>query len=69
MKTVELKTTNKLHVEINPSAVSEIIEVEEAQPGFLFFPGKEAVYEVHMMDQEVYRVTQQEHDKLKNFLG
>ncbi len=69
MKTVELKTTNNVHVEINPSAVSEIIEVEEAEPGFLFFLGKEAVYEIHMMDKEVYRVNQQEHDKLKNSSG
>ncbi|MFB2769450.1 hypothetical protein ACE1AT_09200 [Pelatocladus sp. BLCC-F211] len=66
MKPVELKTTEGIHVEINPNAVSEIVEIEEEQPGFLFFPGKEAVYEIHMMDKEVYRVTQEEHDKLKN---
>ena len=66
MKSVEVKTTHGVHVEINPDAVSEIVEVEEEQPGFLFFPGKEAEYEIHMMDREVYRVTQEEHDKLKN---
>jgi hypothetical protein len=66
MKSVELKTTDGVHVEINPDAVCEMIEVEEKQPGFLFFPGKEAEYEIHMMDKEVYRVTQEEHDKLKN---
>jgi hypothetical protein len=31
--------------------------VEEEQPGFLFFPGKEAEYEIRMMDKEVYRFT------------
>lgn len=68
MKPVDLKTTDGGHVEINPNAVSEIVEVEGKQPGFLFFPGKEAEYEIHMMDKEVYRVTQEEHDKLKNYL-
>ena len=66
MKPVELKTTDGVHVEVNPDAVSEIVEVEKEDPGFLFLFGKEAVYEVHMMDKEVYRVTQEEHDKLKN---
>ncbi|MDM9581551.1 MULTISPECIES: hypothetical protein [unclassified Nostoc] len=66
MEPVEVKTTEGVHVEINPNAISEIVEVEEEQPGFLFFPGKEAEYEIHMMDKEVYRVTQEEHNKLRN---
>jgi hypothetical protein len=68
MKPVELKTTDGNYIEINPNAVSEIVEVEKELPGFLFFPGQEAVYEIHMMDQAVYRVTHKEHDKLKNFM-
>ncbi|MGH1393057.1 MAG: hypothetical protein ACRAVC_03355, partial [Trichormus sp.] len=63
MKPVDLTTTDGVNVEINPNAISEIVEVEKEEPGFLFFPGKEAVYEIHMMDQEVYRVTQEEHEK------
>ncbi|MUG93599.1 hypothetical protein F7734_14675 [Scytonema sp. UIC 10036] len=66
MKPIELKTIEGTHVEINPNAVSEIVEVQEKQPGFLFLFGKEAEYEIHMIDKEVYRVTQGEHDKLKN---
>ncbi|MBW4616723.1 MAG: hypothetical protein KME21_26445 [Desmonostoc vinosum HA7617-LM4] len=65
MKPVELKTTEGVHVEINPDAVSEIVEVVEEQPGFLFFPGREGEYEIHMIDKEVYRVTQDEHEKFK----
>ncbi|AUT02165.1 hypothetical protein CLI64_18230 [Nostoc sp. CENA543] len=65
MKPIEVKTTEGVHVEINPNAISEIVEVEEEQPGFLIFPGKEAVYEIHMVDREVYRVTQEEHEKFK----
>ncbi|BAY28930.1 hypothetical protein NIES37_32940 [Tolypothrix tenuis PCC 7101] len=66
MKPVDLTTTDGIHVEINPNAISEIVEVEEKEPGFLFFPGKDAVYEIHMVDREVYRVTQDEHDKLNH---
>ncbi len=66
MKPIKLKTTDGSHLEVNPDAISEIVEVEKKQDGFLFTPGKEAVYEVHMMDKEVYRVSQKEHDKLKN---
>ncbi|MUG93572.1 hypothetical protein F7734_14515 [Scytonema sp. UIC 10036] len=47
MKPVELKTTEGIHVEINPSAVSEIVEVQEKQPGFLFLFGQEAEYDIH----------------------
>ncbi|MDJ0677044.1 MAG: hypothetical protein QNJ36_16960 [Calothrix sp. MO_167.B42] len=67
MKPIKLKTTDGSHLEVNPDAISEIVEVEKKQDGFLFIiPEKEAVYEVHMMDKEVYRVSQKEHDKLKN---
>ncbi len=66
MKTVNVKTTDGHRVEINLDAISEIVEVEEEQPGFLFIPGKEAEYEIHMVDREIYRVTQNEHDKLNN---
>lgn len=65
MKTVDVKTTDGHRIEINPDAISEIIEVKAEEPGFLFFPGQEAEYEVHMVDGITVRVGQDEHDKLK----
>jgi hypothetical protein len=65
MKIVELKTTDGTKVEINPNAVTEIVKVQNEESGFLFFPGREAEYEIHMTDQEKVRVDQSEHDKLK----
>lgn len=40
MKIVDVKTTDGQRVEINPEAISEIIEVKAEEPGFLFFQGK-----------------------------
>jgi hypothetical protein len=65
MKIVDVKTTDGQRVEINPEAISEIIEVKAEEPGFLFFPGQEAEYEVHMVDGITVRVGQDEHEKLK----
>jgi hypothetical protein len=65
MKTVNLQTTDGTHVEINPDAVSEIVEVEKEEPGFLWFGGKEAEYEIDMVDGKSFRVDQSEVDKLK----
>jgi hypothetical protein len=65
MKSIDIQTTDGHRVELNPNAVSEIVQVTEEQPGFLFFPGKEAEYDVHMMDGEIYRVGKNGHDKLK----
>jgi hypothetical protein len=66
MESIEFKTTDGSKVEINPNAISEIIEVKEERPGFLFIPGIEAEYEIHMVDGMTFRIEQHEHDKLKN---
>jgi hypothetical protein len=50
MKTVHVETTDGTRVEINPAAISEIVEVEEKQPGFLWIGGKEAEYEIDMIE-------------------
>ncbi|MBW4670024.1 MAG: hypothetical protein KME60_22090 [Cyanomargarita calcarea GSE-NOS-MK-12-04C] len=65
MKPVPVETTDGVKVEINPDAISEIVEVEKEKPGFLWFGGKEAEYEIHMVDGTTFRVEQNEHDKLK----
>lgn len=64
MKTVDLKTIDGTRVEINPNAVTEIVKVQEEEPGFLFIPGREAEYEIHMTDSAKVRVDQSQHDKL-----
>ncbi|KAB8331418.1 hypothetical protein SD80_023155 [Scytonema tolypothrichoides VB-61278] len=66
MKPVDVETTDGHRVEINADAISEIVEVEKEQPGFLFLPGKEAKYDVHMMNGETYQVGQNEHEKLRD---
>jgi hypothetical protein len=66
MKTVNMQTTDGTHVEINPNAISEIVEVEKEQPGFLWFGGKEAEYEIDMVDGKSFRVEQSEFEKLKD---
>lgn len=66
MKTVDLRTTDGTHVEINPNAISEIVEVEKAEAPFLLFPGKEAEYQIDMLDGKTFRVEQSEVNKLKN---
>ncbi|MBU7585443.1 MAG: hypothetical protein KAF91_21560 [Nostoc sp. TH1S01] len=66
MRIVDVKTTDGHRVEINPDAISEIIEVKAEEPGFLFFPGQEAEYDVHMVDGVTVRVGQDEHNKLMN---
>jgi hypothetical protein len=66
VKYVDVETTDGLVVEINTDAISEIVEVEKEQPGFLLIPGKEAKYDVHTMNGETYQVGQNEHEKLRN---
>jgi hypothetical protein len=64
MKTVHVETTDGTRVEINPAAISEIVEVEEKQPGFLWIGGKEAEYEIDMIDGKSFRVEESELKKL-----
>ncbi|MDR9895287.1 hypothetical protein G7B40_012020 [Aetokthonos hydrillicola Thurmond2011] len=60
-----MTTTDGTAVEINPDAITEIVKVQEEKPGFLFMPGTDAEYEIHMNDNSRVRVDQSEHDKLK----
>jgi hypothetical protein len=60
MRIVDLKTTDGHRVEINTDAVTEIVKIKDEEPGFLFFPGSEAEYEIHMNDRTTVRVDQYE---------
>jgi hypothetical protein len=64
MKTVHVETTDGTRVEINPAAISEIVEVEEEKPGFLWIGGKQAEYEIDMIDGKSFRVEESEMKKL-----
>ncbi len=66
MKTVKVQTTDGHAVEINPDAISEIVEVEKEDPGFLgLIGGHPGKYQICMVDGHDYEVRQREHDKLQ----
>ncbi|PLZ97153.1 hypothetical protein CEN50_15945 [Fischerella thermalis CCMEE 5268] len=66
MKTIKVETTDGHSVEINPDSISEIVEIEKEDPGFLgIFGGHDAKYQVNMIDGKNYEIEQQEHDKLQ----
>ncbi|MDJ0733854.1 MAG: hypothetical protein QNJ47_07170 [Nostocaceae cyanobacterium] len=66
MKIVKVKTTDGHTVEINPDAISEIIQVEKEDPGFLGLIGwHEAKYQIYLNDGHNYKIKQREHDKLQ----
>ncbi|OUL18796.1 hypothetical protein BV378_34805 [Nostoc sp. RF31YmG] len=66
MKTINVKTTDGHRVEINPAAISEIVEVQKEDPGFLgIFGFQEGKYQVCMSDGHTYDIAQREHDKLQ----
>lgn len=63
-----METTDDLVVEMNTDAISEIVEVEKEQPGFLLIPRKEAKYDVHTMNGKTYQVGHNEHEKVWEYV-
>ncbi len=66
IRPIKIITTDGHSVELNLEAISEIVEVEKEDVGFLgLFGGQESKYQVHMINGDVYDLISTEHGGLE----